>query len=145
MEKIFIVKNSNFKESQYTSIIKIFGDSHSLCFLGNCDRTKYIEVEYNNKKFCIINNYADSVSISGLIKDKSRTNYNNYIKNNLNKENKYYNLFKMGQVDVEYIYYYKNLVKNENINFDKFVDKLTDNYVNFIKNINANIIICGIN
>jgi len=81
--------------------------------------------------------------------------YNNVIIDIFNKSDKYnnindndnnYYMFKLGQVDVEYIYYYKLFVKKENINIIDFFTKTIDNYISFLQSLsNKNIIVCGIN
>lgn len=61
---------------------------------------------------------------------------NNIILNdNINFSNKINDVLiclKFGQVDLEYIYYYKKYVKKENINIEDFTNELINIYLNFI-------------
>jgi len=43
---------------------------------------------------------------------------------------------KFGQVDLEYVYYYKKYVKKGNINIEDFTDELINIYLNFINKLN---------
>ena len=129
----------------YNIILKIFGDSHCLCFVGSSQQNKYLDIEYNNNKVLVINCNQDSVSISGLNKEKSKLGYNNTIIKNIEKVSNVYHLFKLGQVDIEYIYYYKLLVKKETITKDEFYEKIINQYLDFLQQLNVNIIVCGSN
>jgi len=101
-----------YEKSNYNNIIKIFGDSHCLCFVGSSHQDKYLDI---NNKTLVINCNQDSVSISGLNNKKSTLGYNKTIVKNIEKVSNVYHLFKLGQVDIEYVYYYKLLIKKENI------------------------------
>jgi hypothetical protein len=136
---------TEYKKIDYDNIIKIFGDSHCLCFFGSSMQNKYLDIEYNNNKLLVINCNQDSVTISGLNKEKSKLGYNNRIVQNIEKESNIYHLFKLGQVDIEFVYYYKLFVKKENISKDDFYEKIISQYLDFIKNLNVNIIVCGSN
>lgn len=128
--------DNNIKE------VILFGDSHTLCFCGSSFWDKVLLID---NKYLIINRNKDSVSISGLNNENSKTKYNNIIELNFLNQNNNYNLFKLGQVDVEYVYYYKTLIKKENITKIQFYNNIVEKYINFIKKFNGNKIICGIN
>lgn len=127
--------------------ITLFGDSHTLCFVGLSIRAnKYLLIDKYDNKILIKNRNRDSVSITGLSNNDSKLKYNTTIYNNVNNSVNDYYMFKLGQVDVEYIYYYKLFVKKENINIIDFFTKTVDNYLSFLQSIsNKNIIVCGIN
>ena len=128
-------------------IITLFGDSHTLCFVGLSIReNKYLLIDKYDNKILIKNRNQDSVSITGLKNNDSKLKYNTTIYKNINDNDNNYYMFKLGQVDVEYIYYYKLFVKKENINIIDFFTKTVDNYLSFLQSLsNKNIIVCGIN
>ena len=134
-----------YQKCNYNIIVKIFGDSHCLCFVGSSQKNKYLDIEYNNNKVLVINYNQDSVSISGLNKENPKLGYNKTIIKNIEKANNVYHLFKLGQVDIEYIYYYKLFVKKDIIAKDEFYEKIIYQYLNFLQQLNVNIIICGSN
>ena len=119
--------------------IAIFGDSHSNVF----------------NKFNVdgVNIFCNSISggtISGLPKRISTLNIKNIIIDYLKNNSPDYIIFKFGQVDIELGYYYKNIIKNENINKEDYIKYLLDSYISFINEIEKyidinKIIICGIN
>ena len=127
--------------------ITLFGDSHTLCFVGLSIRAnKYLLIDKYDNKILIKNRNHDSVSITGLSNNDSKLKYNTTIYNNVNNNVNDYYMFKLGQVDVEYIYYYKLFVKKENINIIDFFTKTVHNYILFLQSLsNKNIIVCGIN
>ena len=116
--------------------IYYFGCSHSMIFGNDI-----------NKNYKFIDYHTDSVSLKGLKNVNSKTNYNNFIINNIDKLKNNIILFKIGQVDIEFGYYYKTLIKNECINIEEFTDNLIEIYEEFLNKINYSnykIIICGI-
>ncbi len=95
----------------------IIGDSHILCL-----------EKYNNN----IHEFSAS-SIRGLVNKNSKLLAREKILNLLEK-NKYEKLFIMfGKVDIEWVYPYK--CKDNNINFNDFVNETLIKYVEFIKEI----------
>lgn len=134
-----------YKKTDYDNIIKIFGDSHCLCFVGSSVKNKYLDIQYNNKKLLVINCNQDSVSISGLNKEKSKLGYNKTIVKNIENINNVFHLFKLGQVDIEYVYYHKLLNKKENFLKEQFYTKIINQYLDFLQNLDVNIMVCGLN
>jgi len=147
MIEITVLNNESVdKYKKYNpTYIRLFGDSHTLCFVGSSLRNKYLYITYKNKNFLILNASQDSVSISGLDKLISKTSYNNIIRNNIDNLKTNYNIFKLGQVDVEFIYYYKVYKKHETITKKEFYNDIITKYVRFLLTLNVNIIVCGIN
>ena len=127
--------------------ISLFGDSHTLCFVGlSIKYDKHLLINENDKNFLIKNINQDSVSITGLSNNDSKLKYNTTILNNINSNINNYYVFKLGQVDVEYVYYYKLFVKKENINIIDFYSKTVDKYILFLQSLpTKNILVCGIN
>ena len=141
------VKIVNNVPNDIDTTITLFGDSHTLCFVGlYINNDKYLLINKYNKKFLIKNRNQDSASITGLSNNDSKLKYNARIINNItNNVNNYY-MFKLGQVDVEHIYYYKLFVKKENINIIDFYTRTVDNYILFLQSLpTKNILVCGIN
>ena len=141
------VKIINEIPNNIDKTITLFGDSHTLCFVGlSIIGDKYLLVNKYNKNILIKNRNHDSVSITGLTNKDSKLQYNSIIYNNINNNDNNYYMFKLGQVDVEYVYYYKLFVKKENINIIDFFTKTVNNYILFLQSLsNKNILVCGIN
>jgi hypothetical protein len=147
---IMELKIQKINKEQFNDYIYVFGDSHCLCF-GHGD----IIV---NDKYNIQMLNRDSASARGLANEKSTLKYGNDILNfiyykkgfsnkpfNSNENNNYY-LFKFGQVDSQINYYYKKIIKKENIDKNIFFKEIIDDYMTFLKEFkNYNIIVCGIN
>ncbi len=111
--------------------IKYFGCSHSIIF-GND------EINIDNKKYKFIDCHQDSVSLKGLSKKSSKTNYKlkiiDELKNNNNNNDIY--ILKIGQVDLEFGFYYKINSDGINIDINLFIDELIKIYKNFLMEIN---------
>jgi hypothetical protein len=59
-----------------------------------------------------------------------------------------YIVLMFGQVDIEFVFYHKNIIKDEAISFEDFVDMLVKTYIEVIleiKRLHRNIVVCGIN
>lgn len=144
-------KKINKEECDNYSYIFIFGDSHCLCF-GQGDTIV-------DNKFNIQMLKRDSASARGLGNENSTLKYGIDIKNFIyfkkgfgnNKpynsdESKNYYLFKFGQVDSQINYYFKKIVKKEDIDKNIFFNEVIDEYITFLNSFkNYNIIVCGIN
>jgi hypothetical protein len=119
------------------NMVYIFGDSHSVIFVG-------AEGKF---KACVCG--LDGASLSGLNNKNSNLEYGKYIIDTMNNRPKsYYILLKLGQVDMEFIIYYKLYFKNESFTFEMFCKSLIDKYREFIiklLEINRNVIIASIN
>lgn len=124
-------------QSKEDNIVYIFGDSHCLIFLD----------AVNKFKTCVCG--LDSASITGLNRITSRLEYGKYIIDTIiNKPKTHHILLKLGQVDIEFIMYYKAYVKKEIFTFEDFCQSLIDKYREFIQKvleINKNVIIASIN
>lgn len=147
------LKTQKISKGEYDnySYVFIFGDSHCLCF-GQGDTI--VDNRYNIQ---MLN--RDSASARGLQNENSTLKYGTDIKNFIyfkkgfgnnkpynSNESKNYYLFKFGQVDVQINYYYKKIVKKEDIDKVIFFNEIIDEYLTFLKNLkNYNIIVCGIN
>ena len=81
-------------------------------------------------------------SIKSFITNKS--GFDN-IQYNKNEGNNHY-VFKFGQVDVEYNYYYKLIVKGESVTKDNFYNEVVTKYIKYLLTLGGyNILVCGIN
>jgi hypothetical protein len=89
-----------------------------------------------------------SSSLTGFNKKISRLNYRKKINKMISSNSNNYYIFKFGQVDFEYVYYYKIYVLKQEIDINIFINNLINNYIDIIneyKKINKNILICGLN
>ena len=125
-------------------VIEIFGCSHCKSFIRNF-------INIGNVK--IINRGVSSASMTGVTRDSSKLQYKNKVQNVINnykkKQKKVYYIFKFGQVDIEYVYFYKTLIKKETLDKNTFYNSIIDKYIEFLLNIKRtnkiDIIICGSN
>lgn len=132
--------------SKYDYIINLFGDSHTLCFVGSSDKNKYIRACYANKNFLIRLKNRDSASMKGLSNVDSKLRYSDYIVNTITRSDNEINVFKLGQVDVECGYYYKTIKTNSNITKIEFYSDIIIKYMSYLRSLDCkNIIVCGIN
>lgn len=110
----------------------LYGDSHCRMFFR--DRPDYVKDNIE-----ILNKYKSKVSLRGLKNNSSTTNMRNIMMNELelpeNKEEIDMVGLKFGQVDMEYIYFYKKFVKCENIDIETFINELIEIYISVINEI----------
>jgi hypothetical protein len=132
-------KNFNLLTSN-DSNIQIYGCSHCRCFSRK-------NIKFNSIN--IFNNFISSASISGIVNDISSLNYKSIITKKILQNPFDYHIFKLGQIDVEYVYYFKTLKKDVKISKDNFFNDIITKYISFLKHfINSygcKIIICGSN
>jgi len=119
--------------------IYIYGCSHSGFF------KKFDKIGYHLK----LNN-IDSMSLSGLVEGKkTKLNIYNKLISSIKANNINYLILKVGQVDIECIYYYKFLIKKELITVELFIENLMLIYSKLIDQIlsiyNNDFIIFSIN
>ncbi len=134
-----LLNNINF-ESLNEIDVYIYGCSHCKCF------TREKNIKLNN--ITIHNMYRSSSSMSGITKDVSTLNYKKLIDIQINNNISNYYIFKFGQVDIEYIYYYKTIKLEEDIEKLDFYNNIINKYIDFLcqyKEINNNIFVCGSN
>ena len=90
--------------------INIYGDSHCRIFFRD-------KLKIQKDGICINNKYVSKVSLKGLGNINSKSTMNNLILNDNIKFSNTINdvliCLKFGQVDLEYVYYYKKYVKNK--------------------------------
>ena len=138
--KTYLIDKYSINFQNNPKKIFIYGCSHCKCFIRD-------KIELVN--FSIINNGISGASMSGIVNDISTLNYKPIIdKNILTYENDYH-IFKFGQVDVEYIFLYKTIVKKVKIDKLFFYDDIIQKYITFLKkyidNGIKNIVVCGSN
>ena len=133
MNKYSTIMNINTKN------IHIYGCSHSKCFIRD-------KIQLGN--FSIVNCFKSGASMSGITKDISKLLYGTIVKNNISTNKNDYHVFKLGQVDVEYVFLYKKYVKKTNINKNDFFFELINNFIKYVNkyiNEGIHILICGSN
>jgi len=120
--------------------IYIYGCSHCKCFTRN-------NIKIGN--ITIVNKFKSGASMSGIVNDISTLNYKPDIDKNIHDNKNDIHLFKFGQVDIEYIFLYKTIIKNLDIDKLFFYNDIIDKYVNYLKkyisNESENILVCGSN
>lgn len=131
--------------------IYLFGDSHCKCFVHD----HYNGGVLNSSNFTLYNKFRSTTSARGVSNDKSKKQYGPYIiqtLKNISYSKDLYNIcvLKLGQVDIEYNYYYKVYYKNENISKQDFYMDTIEKYIMFIKFLkqsfpNINFIVNGVN
>lgn len=120
-------------------MIKIYGDSHSRIFK---------KIKLNRFKLNVEN--ISGASLIGLPKSNSKLKLRSKIITYLKNNKPDFLILKFGQVDIDLGYYYRIVVKNENIIKREYVNNLVIKYINFINELSQlypkqKIIIFGIN
>lgn len=139
LNNLFLNKKNYEKLNSLKSNVQIYGCSHCRCFYRD-------NLEINNIYF--YNNFKSAVSISSIINDKSTLNYKEFINKKITNNLFDYHVFKLGQVDVEYIYYYK-ILQNIKISKENFYKDIIYKFIKYLKlfinKYATKIIICGSN
>jgi len=104
--------------------IQIYGCSHARCFFRK-------DISIGNIK--IYNNYLSSASISGIINDISSLNYKSIITKKILEMPFDYHVFKLGQIDIEYVYYFKKLKNKLDISKEAFFLDIINKFLLFLK------------
>ena len=110
--------------------IQIFGDSHSRYFevtpklQFHAPWTRSLDVEVNK---------IPASTIIGLGRKRSKLNVSQIIDDNI--QDKSLLVLAFGQVDMELGYYYKKIVKNEDIDLYDFADELLSVYKGYIESV----------
>lgn len=113
----------------------IIGDSHC----GYFDIPE--EIRSSNNNFRGVHNHVLSIpgaTINGFGKRNSTLNVNEKITNKYESLNPNYLCFALGQVDIELGFFYKTLIKNEEIRFPEFAKKTVDTYIKSIVDFSKN-------
>ena len=104
--------------------VYFFGDSHTRSFFGIEEQILYKD------RFLFHNHYKSSVSLSGLLKIENE--YRLQILHQIEIDPDAIFIFKFGQVDIEYVYYYKTFIQNKQIDFENYYSEMIDRYIDFI-------------
>ena len=135
-----ILSNKYKSKTESKKNIYIYGCSHCKCFIRN-------KIKIGN--ITIINEFKSGASMSGIVNDISTLNYKPDIDKNIYDNKDDIHLFKFGQVDIEYIYLYKTIVKKLDIDKIFFYNDIIDKYIvylkNYISNYSKNLLVCGSN
>ena len=139
LNNLYLSKKNIIKINSIKSNIQIYGCSHCRCFYRE-------DFEINN--IHIYNNFRSAASISGIINDISSLNYKSVINKKIIDNPFDFHVFKLGQIDVEYIYYYK-ILQNIKISKENFYKDITYKFIKylklFIRKYATKVIICGSN
>lgn len=138
-EKLLTLDSEIFNNEQINDFY-IYGGSHAKCFIR--DHIKY-------PAFTLYNKHKSSASMSGLVRYNSTLKYTEEVDELLYKHPQSFHIFKFGQVDVEYNYYYKILKKGEVLDKEDFFTSTISNYIKYlldhISRKVTNIVVCGSN
>ncbi len=112
-----------------------------LAFIGNShldqfNLTKYADIQ-------II--YERGSSIKGLVNPESKLKLKTIINNFIDNSPDYSLVFFLGQVDIEFGYYYKCIIDNIKYDIDAYYDDLIERYKSYLKTLNCNFFILSIN
>lgn len=139
LNNLYLTKKNLIKINSVKSNIQIYGCSHCRCFYRE-------DFEIDN--IHIYNNFKSAASISGIINDISSLNYKSFINKKIIDNPFDFHVFKLGQIDVEYIYYYK-ILKNIKISKENFYKDITCKFIKYLKlfisKYGTKLIICGSN
>ena len=106
--------------------ICVFGDSHARCF-----RT------FRSAEFSLDLQPISAATIAGFGKRVSSLGVSNQIIHYLNQSETDVLLLKFGQVDIDFGYYYKRIVKKQQFDSLSYSHELADIYFEFIKKIGS--------
>lgn len=109
-----------------TKKICFIGNSHIDQFKENINLTIYPDIEIEKI-------YAIGASIKGLVNENSRLQLKEQILNYQKQNPTSILLFFLGQVDIEFGYYYKCVKDNKKYNINEYVNDLVNKYLIFIK------------
>ncbi|WP_409438914.1 hypothetical protein [Psychromonas sp. GE-S-Ul-11] len=107
--------------------ILVFGDSHSQ-LLKLSDEMKEIYPSFKKIACEVVS--LSGATISGFGKRKSSLNSREVFIRKVNQFKPDVLCFALGQVDVELGYYYKKVVKGDDIDFHTFASELVETYIN---------------
>lgn len=123
--------------------ILIFGDSHSRYFEKN---KKIITHAPWVKDLNIVLKKVPASTIVGLGRRRSKLGLRDVIQEKILQNPNCHVVFCFGQVDLELGYYYRRVVKGEDITYSEFISYLTSQYEDFIKSFdNIKVIVKGLN
>lgn len=84
-------------------------------------------------------------SIKGLSNPHSTTGLNKSVMNIDDDTNTKILIFQLGQVDIEFGYYYKSVLRSEKLDVDEFMNDLIDKYTEFLLSIKSKVVVIGVN
>lgn len=123
--------------------IVVLGDSHARYFESSA------KLEYHApwvKRLNVDVNKIPASTIIGLGKKRSTLNLSSKVDGVLKSHENSYRVFAFGQVDLELGFYYKKVVKGEDINLSGFVVYLIGKYKDFLGRYdNGNLVVKGLN
>lgn len=112
--------------------ILIFGDSHSSYF-NLTDELKLIDTSFAGVDIRVVK--LPGATINGFGKRESTLNTRSIFSEEFSTFKPDFVCFALGQVDIELGYYYRKIVKSEDVPMNNFISELCDNYIKTIKDI----------
>lgn len=114
----------------------------SITFVGNSHLDQFKINDINvplNKKII----YVPGASIRGLLNESSFTGLNKMVYAHDSAQNIF--VFHLGQVDIEFGYFYKSALNNSKLDKSEFIVQLIHIYKTFLQKLKSKIIIIGVN
>ncbi|MEB3339385.1 tetratricopeptide repeat protein [Okeania sp.] len=105
----------------------ILGSSHSGLFIQ----------KYENLDVVVYS--IPAASVAGFGKRESTLNTSNLVRHIVESKSFDKFIFKLGQVDIEYGYYYKLIMKGENVKFEDFAQNIASIYFDFLTSLEVEI------
>lgn len=105
---------------------------YKLCFIGN----SHIDQFHLDKQYTNIFNaiYCMGASIKGLTNPQSKLQLSSLIDNFQDNNKDYSFVFFLGQVDIEFGYYYKCVKLNNKIDINEYIDDIIDKFQTYLLN-----------
>ena len=118
-------------------------DKPMFFLVGNSHMDQFYSLE-NISLYPIERVTAGGASIRGLVNPNSKTGLNQKIQT-LNSSPINYFIFHLGQVDIEFGYYYKSALANKKLDVSSFIDETIRIYERFLQQIKGTPIVIGVN
>jgi len=123
--------------------LTLIGNSHLSQFKIENNQKAYMQ-RYNLKDIQFI--YAQGASIRGLANPNSRLGLRNHIEKFIKENSDHFLIYTLGQVDIEFGYYYKCVKTNTQIDVYEYIKELVQIYEQYFKEQNhSNFALLGIN
>ena len=113
---------------------------YELLFIGNSHLSQF---NLNRKNIHELR--ETGASIKGLVNPDSRLQLRHSINNFIDNNTSFSCVFFLGQVDIEFGYYYKSIVDNIKYNINDYYNDLIKKYESYLKSLKCNFYILSIN
>lgn len=108
--------------------ILVFGDSHSVYFYASPEMRQACIPLQSEDEIAVKVRIIQGASILGFGRRESKLNSHEIFVEDLEVFKPTHVIFALGQVDIELGYYYRTIVKKEQLTIEDFIDRLNDTY-----------------